>query len=295
MKRSHKLFLYISFVIIIYLALIFSIYTPADLSELIFGPNEHELGIISYKIQSIYQEGSTQIKVLLPKNIDVNKRYKVLYVLPVTAQWLDCWWINGLRVLAKSGIADKYDLIFVSPMFSRAPWYADHPANPKIRQESYIIKDVIPFVDANLKTIQAPEGRYLIGFSRSGFGALSLLLRNLDTFGGAAVWDGTLSFEMSDNRWESGLKEVFETEENFRKYYIPDLIQQQSLKLKHMAPKIVLMGYCYPNTKRQALEISQLLSDLGIAHVCDVKIRRKHIWSSGWMVPAVEYLFGKEM
>ena len=291
MKRSHKLSLYISFIFIIYLALIFSIYSPADLSELVFGQNEQELGMISYKIQSIYQEGPTQIKVLLPKNIDVNKRYKVLYVLPVTAQWLDRWWINGLRVLAKSGIAEKYGLICVSPMFSRAPWYADHPTNPKIRQESYIIKDVIPFVDANFKTIQAAEGRYLIGFSRSGFGALSLLLRNLDTFAGAAVWDGTLSFEMSDNRWESGLKEVFETEENFRKYDISDLIQWQALELKYTAPKIVLMGYCYPNTKRQTLEISQLLRDFGIAHICDVSIKRKHTWNSGWMVPAVEYLF----
>ena len=33
------------------------------------------------------------------------------------------------------------------PTFSDLPWYADHPTNPLIRQETYFLKVVLPFIE----------------------------------------------------------------------------------------------------------------------------------------------------
>ena len=37
--------------------------------------------------------------------------------------------------------------MFVAPTFSHLPWYADHPTKPEIRQETYFLKVVVPFID----------------------------------------------------------------------------------------------------------------------------------------------------
>lgn len=41
--------------------------------------------IKSYRIESPFQRNSTIVRILLPDNIDTEKSYKVLYVLPVNA------------------------------------------------------------------------------------------------------------------------------------------------------------------------------------------------------------------
>ena len=39
----------------------------------------------------------------------------------------------------------KHKAIFVAPTFSHLPWYADHPSDASIRQETYFLKVVVPF------------------------------------------------------------------------------------------------------------------------------------------------------
>src|SRR5262245_20693753 len=199
MKKRTKYLLYVGIVLVVYGALFFSFNSPAEFFE-ILATSEKELGIISFPINSVHQEGPTQIKVLLPKDFKKEQRYKVLYVLPVSSQGFDAWWMNGLRVIAKLDVPTKYQIICVYPTFARSPWYGDSPSNPRIRQESYMVKDVVPFVDGKYNTYNDPQGRYLLGFSRSGFGAVVLLLRHLDIFGRAASWDGTLIFNTLDHK-----------------------------------------------------------------------------------------------
>ena len=80
----------------------------------------------------------------------------------------------------------------MAPTFSHLPWYADHPTDPDIRQESYLLEVVIPFIEANYPARADRRGRLLLGFSKSGWGAYSLLLRHPDVFGKAAAWDAPL-------------------------------------------------------------------------------------------------------
>jgi len=59
--------------------------------------------------------------------------------------------------------------------------------------ESYIIKDLIPHVDATYRTIARKDGRAIAGVSMGGFGAWSLALRHQDLFSAAASHSGVLA------------------------------------------------------------------------------------------------------
>ncbi|MDP2652994.1 MAG: alpha/beta hydrolase-fold protein [Candidatus Omnitrophota bacterium] len=253
------------------------------------GPSERQLGIVSYDIAN--GRGGKGIKLLLPQKIQPGKRYPVLYILPVSAAFWDQWWHNGIIEAAQQDIADQYGVICVYPQFERMPWYGDNPGNPKIRQESFILNDVIPFIDRNFPVSPGPEGRYLIGFSKSGFGAYHLLLRHPDIFGMAAAWDAPMIID-DLNVWGSGLRDVFGDKQNLRKYDIPALLSERAPELRSGRPRFVLMGYSY--AKEQIEMIHALMASLNIPHVYDNSEKRDHRWDSGWFKNAVQSLFDYE-
>jgi S-formylglutathione hydrolase FrmB len=58
--------------------------------------------------------------------------------------------------------------------------------------EQYMIHDLVPFIDANYRTIPERTHRFVAGLSMGGFGAFSLSLRNPGLFGAAASLSGAL-------------------------------------------------------------------------------------------------------
>jgi putative tributyrin esterase len=58
--------------------------------------------------------------------------------------------------------------------------------------EQYIIHDLVPFIDSELRTVAERSSRVIAGYSMGGFGAVSLALRNPDLFGAAASLSGAL-------------------------------------------------------------------------------------------------------
>ena len=148
-------------------------------------------GFLIPSVRSPYQAGTTKIRVLLPVPLDKQKKYPVLFVLPVEANDGNRYG-DGLLAIKRSGLHNKYGLICAAPTFSHLPWYADHPTDKTIRQETYFLKIVVPFVESTYPAFGRPQGRLLVGFSKSGWGAFSLLLRHPDLFGRAAAWDAPL-------------------------------------------------------------------------------------------------------
>lgn len=179
-------------------------------------PHIDELGVAHYPLQSSFQrrinsDGSaayTDLRIIVPDwGVDAAARF--LYVLPVqagTPQSMEGKWTvaygDGIEAMRALDIANKYNVVVVEadynavdtitnlPASGPAPWYGDCPTDPQIRQESYLVMDVVPAVDSMFP--HADHRRMLLGYSKSGWGAISLLLRHPDLFRAAAAWDAPL-------------------------------------------------------------------------------------------------------
>jgi esterase/lipase superfamily enzyme len=246
------------------------------------GP-ERKDGIDTYVVTSDYQQKPVKLYVLCPDKMDCAKQYKVLFVLPAWAPSSD-----GIREVKRLDLHNKYDLICVGPDFATMPWYADHSENPKIRYDSYIPDVIVPFIDRTYPTIPKVEGRHLIGFSKSGLGAVSLLLRHPDVFGRAASWDGIIIME---NRPEFyGSKEHY-----MANYYVPNLLARRAELLKKQPARIAIVGYGIMSFEKLTEDVHKLLDKHGVPHYYENGTRRMHDWKSGWLAPLVEVLMTDDM
>ena len=240
-----------------------------------------EHGVQMHTVQSPFQAGTTKIRVLLPPGVSPGrptgtKRLPVVYVLPVEAKDGQRYG-DGLTEIRRKRLHQRYPAIYVAPTFSHLPWYADHPTAADIRQESYFLEVVIPHVEQVYPADASREGRRLLGFSKSGWGAWTLLLRYPDVFEKAAAWDAPL---MMEKIGRYGNREIFGTQENFVRYRPMDLLRLRAKELEG-ATRLIIAGY--GSFRSEHLQMRALLQDLAIPHVWRDGPQRKHEWHSGWV------------
>jgi hypothetical protein len=254
-----------------------------DRSPSVSAARRDEQGFLVHEVESEYQAGKTEIRVLLPDRLDDDRHHPVVYVLPVEARDGRRYG-DGLVEVRHHDLHNKYGAIFVAPTFSHLPWYADHPTDREIRQESYFVKVVVPSVEARYPARADPGGRLLLGFSKSGWGAFSLLLRHPDVFGRAAAWDAPL---MMDRMGRYGSGDVFGTPENFEAYRLTTLLKDRAARLGEEA-RLIHLGY--GNFRDQHEGFEALLNELRVIHIYRDGPKREHTWASGWAPEAVESL-----
>ncbi|MBY0523772.1 MAG: hypothetical protein K2R98_10260 [Gemmataceae bacterium] len=242
-------------------------------------------GILNHEVESEFQKGRTAIKVLLPDRRHEKQRFPVVYVLPVEAG-TESRFGNGLREIQKLDLHNKLGVIFVLPTFAQLPWYVDHPTDKAIRQETYFLKVVVPFVDKTYPALAEAKGRLLLGFSKSGWGAFSLLLRHADVFGKAAAWDAPMNME----RPQFGMADIVGTQENFEKYRIVKLLEQRAEDLRK-EKRLALVGYANFQEHHRALH--EKMEQLKIAHEYRDEKKPKHTWDAGWIDEAVKWLVAR--
>jgi len=112
-------------------------------------------------------------------------RYPVLYLLHGWGGGYESW-------LASSSLARyaaEHRLILVTPEGGKG-WYTDGASGE--RYESYILRELIPEVDARFRTIAARRGRGVAGYSMGGYGALKFAFRHPETFAFAGSTSGAL-------------------------------------------------------------------------------------------------------
>ncbi len=244
----------------------------------------------THQPDSPFQVGNPPVHVLLPDGFEPGSATCYLYVLPVEvldrSECGDC-----LAEVAKLECVNVPHMVCVKPTFMQAPWYANHPTNAEIQQESHLLQVVLPFVEnAYGYTADTEPRRLLLGFSKSGWGAYSLLLRHPHLFHKAAAFDSPLAWE-TPNRY--GMATVFGTQENMNRYCIVDLLNQATTlggPQPHPAPRLGLYGHSDFRGQHQFLHYHLLR--LGIPHDYQDGPSREHRWDSGWMERAVNFLLG---
>jgi hypothetical protein len=237
-------------------------------------------GVESIILRSPFQPGKPGLHILKPdRPADMPQR--LLFVLPVEAMDGHRWG-NGLAHVQKHNLHNKYNLIVVAPTFSQLPWFADHATDEDVRQESYFIKAVLPYVLGRYPT--KPERRLLIGFSKSGWGAYSLMLRHADKFAAAAAWDAPLMKAKPD---QFGMGPIFATQANFQRYQVSKLLAQADPSFQKRT-RLVLTGY--DGFRKHHVQAHALMDELKIKHIYKDGPKRKHHWETGWITEAIEAL-----
>jgi len=244
------------------------------------GPETQADGLALYRVTSPYQQGETLVRVLAPATLEPPETRRVLFVLPVEAGSATRWG-DPVRAARAAGVAERHGFVALLPTFSHLPWYCDHPTDPVRRQESYVLKVLVPLAE-RLCPHKASR-RALVGYSKSGWGAFSLLLRNPETFAAAAAWDAPMMMA----RPMFGLGEIAGTQENFERLRIPRLLREHADAVRG-ARRLVLMGF--DNFRSDTQQAHALMTRLGIPHEYADGPRRKHHWESGWLEEAVKAL-----
>src|ERR1044072_355866 len=258
-------------------------------NSLVVGPPTVDAnGVKSYSATSVYQGSQpTTVRVLEPTNPTPGLPHRFLYVMPVESgvPSLSSVYSDGLEELRVLNIHNRYNLTLIAPSFHIEPWYGDHDTNPDRRLESFIVQDLVPFGDTFETPGVTPE-RWVIGVSKSGSGALRLILRHSHVFNASAAWDAPAQF--TDMSAFPGMQENFGSEANFDHYEIPPLVIAN-------APAFSTLNRLWISGDQSAWtsHMSQLhtqMDQAGVLHTWITSGVRTHAWYSGWLEGAVAAL-----
>ena len=232
-----------------------------------------------------------EVLVVKPDTYNPRSKYRVVYILPTTVPKDG----QGVRVFQDLKIPNLYNVIVVTMAFDITPWYADNATDAKVRQESYIRDGVVAYIESKYSTLGTPEGRILIGFGKSGWGAFSLILRNPNFFGYAVSWDAPLMLDRFDPSDDHQMEAVFGSQDQLNAYR-PDLLVPQKKDAFKDKSRLVLGGgtlygtYLSPRGDDQTAAFHQLLDANGIKHTYLSHIQAAHSWNSIWVKPALQAL-----
>jgi len=127
--------------------------------------------------------------VYLPPHFDPLRRYPVVYLLHGMRGSPSSFWDSlRLATVADSLISSGRAAPFIAVMPVAGPLV--HPGRGEWAGvwEEYVVRDVVPWVDANLPTLPGPRNRAIEGLSAGGFGAIDIGLRHPGLFGTLGAW-----------------------------------------------------------------------------------------------------------
>lgn len=287
--------------------------TPASATASVSSPTEeihpnHDLPLDRMTVTDHDLTGSSQtyIDVAVPDDYDESgSAYRVLYLLPVEPGVGDKFGnalesaqrvaFGGQRV----GIHNHANWVLARPTFNVPPWYGNHAAG-KTNQRAHLTDVVVPAVESLYNVKSAPDGRLLMGYSKSGFGVYSLIAHRPDVFGYAASWDAPLDMDPWFPNW--GIEQTFGTEQAFVNQH-PRTVLKSSPDPFQNQKRLVLDGHdkfgSWPEDHRDSSKTEhteathQYLNEVNIKHEYKNGIDSGHTWNSGgggWMNVATKQL-----
>lgn len=248
-------------------------------------------GVYHYPVWSAYQDAvPLDLRVIVPATPAAGPR-KFLYLLPVESFNSSAFGDPITQAVALN-LAGVYGMHVVVPAFSMLPWYGDHPSFPYVRQEGFLIDVIIPGIEALYPATGSHPGaakRLLCGFSKSGMGALTLILRHPTVFDAAAAWDGTCNQTVFNA--QTGMSAVFATQGNFDAYALPTIMAAAAAPFTAGSTRLWLGGYSSQATWRDDMTACHLAMDANaVIHSWNDGPQRAHSWGSGWLADAAAFL-----
>ncbi|MFH6968683.1 alpha/beta hydrolase [Flavobacterium sp. FlaQc-28] len=143
-------------------------------------------------------------------------------------------WVKSFKDVGKQ--VDQYGFIAIGVDGNYSSWYFDSPIDPAFKYETYVINELVPFIDKKYKTVATREARAITGLSMGGHGALYLSFKHQDVFGAAGSMSGGVDFRPFPEKWDikKRLGAITEFPENWDKNTVTnmlDLVKNSHLKL----------------------------------------------------------------
>lgn len=144
----------------------------------------------TYTLNSKFMDRPMPYNVILPAGYesDTTSRFPVIYMLHGrNGSYRSMSEANDL-LRAYTG----HRFVIVTPEGGNG-FYTDSITQPTDRYETYLIKELVPEVDKNFRTISDRSGRGIAGGSMGGYGALKFGIKYPQMFAVAASWFGAVN------------------------------------------------------------------------------------------------------
>ena len=172
--------------------------------------------------------------VIVPDNYKKSKKkFPVVYLLHGYSGNYGTW-VKSFKEVSQQ--VDRYGFIAIGVDGNYSSWYFNSPIDPTFKYETYIIDELVPFIDKKYKTIASREGRAISGLSMGGHGSLYLSLKHQDVFGAAGSMSGGVDIRPFSEKWniKKRLGAINDFPDNWEKNTVVNLIelnQNNNLKL----------------------------------------------------------------
>ena len=172
--------------------------------------------------------------VIVPDNYKKSKKkFPVVYLLHGYSGNYATW-VKSFKEVSQQ--VDRYGFIAIGVDGNYSSWYFNSPIDPTFKYETYIIDELVPFIDKKYKTIASREGRAISGLSMGGHGSLYLSLKHQDVFGAAGSMSGGVDIRPFSEKWniKKRLGAINDFPDNWEKNTVVNLIelnQNNNLKL----------------------------------------------------------------
>ena len=163
--------------------------------------------------------------VIVPDNYKKSKKkFPVVYLLHGYSGNYATW-VKSFKEVSQQ--VDRYGFIAIGVDGNYSSWYFNSPIDPTFKYETYIIDELVPFIDKKYKTIASREGRAISGLSMGGHGALYLSLKHQDVFGAAGSMSGGVDIRPFSEKWniKKRLGAINDFPDNWEKNTVANLIE----------------------------------------------------------------------
>lgn len=152
------------------------------------------------RIYSQAMHKSIPALVILPDSrTDESQRFPVLYLLH---GYSDTYSTYIHKIPALKSYVDEYQMIIVCPDGGFSSWYLDSPIDSSFRYETYITKELLPYIDSHFNTLPGRRYRGITGHSMGGHGAFYLAIRHPNLFGAIGSMSGGVDFRPFPENWD---------------------------------------------------------------------------------------------
>lgn len=139
---------------------------------------------------------SLKAAVVKPEGYEQNnKSYPTIYLLHGGSGSFSDWHKKTTEPNLLPKLANQYGVIIVTPGVGPASYYYDSPRMDSVRYETYFIKELIPFIDSNYRTINDRNSRAITGLSMGGHGSLMLSAKHPELFIAAGSMSGVMNID----------------------------------------------------------------------------------------------------